>query len=208
VTDYLKHDRAVWERLFATMPAEWYDAPPSDAIEQCRAYFAKSSCTRLLDIGCGFGRWAHFLVGHGVDEVVGIDYAVNGVRAATAWARRAGSRARFVATSATALPFRERLFDGVLAALLLDNLSRVDCAVAVQGLNGVTKHGAHGFFVFNPVMTESELATVRNDNPTKECRRVDYRDEELSACLSGWSISRLACTRERFRVIEAVFQQE
>lgn len=73
------------------MPEEWYDAPPSDAMIRCRSYFEAHPCTRLLDLGCGFGRWAQFLDGHGVGEIVGLDYAGRGVRLASAWAKRAGS---------------------------------------------------------------------------------------------------------------------
>jgi ubiquinone/menaquinone biosynthesis C-methylase UbiE len=113
-------DRAVWERVFAALPADWYEAPPSDAMRRGRAYFEAHPCTRVLDVGCGFGRWAQFLAGHGVGESVGLDYAEGGIRAAAAWAGREGFNARFVAGSATALPFDGRPFDGVLAALLLE----------------------------------------------------------------------------------------
>jgi ubiquinone/menaquinone biosynthesis C-methylase UbiE len=203
--DYASHDRAVWERIFSTMPPAWYDAT-SDAMNQCRAYFAAHPCARLLDLGSGFGRWAHFIVGHGVGEVVGVDYAEQGIRAASAWALRAGFNARFIVASVTALPFGPRRFDAVLAAVVLDNLSRTDRAHAVQEFNAAMQPGAHGFFVFNPVLTPAELATIGDDNPTKSCMHVVYEDGELGACLPGWSIERLGTTAERFRVIEATFQ--
>jgi ubiquinone/menaquinone biosynthesis C-methylase UbiE len=59
---------------------------------------------------------------------VGVDYPEQGIRAATAWARRAGFNARFVVASAMAMPFDGRRFDAVLAALVLHNLSRGDRA--------------------------------------------------------------------------------
>lgn len=43
------------------------------------------------------------------------------------------------------------------------------------------------------------------DNPTKGCKLVVYDDAELTACLPGWSITRLDASAERFRVIEATF---
>lgn len=204
---YASRDRGVWERIFESMPQAWYDAPPSDSMEQCRAYFSAGPCTRLLDLGCGFGRWAQFLAGHGVAEIIGIDYAENGARAASSWARRSGFNARFVAASAMALPFRERLFDGVLAAVVLDNLSRADCAHAIREVNAVVQPGARGFFVFNPVVTPAELAAVADDNPTKGCMHVVYDDAELMECLPGWSIARRSISAERFRIIEAIFRE-
>jgi ubiquinone/menaquinone biosynthesis C-methylase UbiE len=208
MADYASHDRAVWEGIFDRIPAEWYVAPPSDAMVQCRAYFGRNACRRVLDIGCGFGRWAQYLVGHGVEEMVGIDYAMRGVRAARAWAKRSRFNARFVVGSATALPFRGPCFDGVLAALILDNLSRTDCARAVRALNSVAQVGARGFFVFNPVLTSAEIAAIPDDNPTKSCMHVAYADHELASCLAGWSVTRVGSSVERFRLIEATLVGE
>ena len=68
--EYREKDRAIWQRIFATMPPTWFEAPPSDAMEQCRTYFQMNPCARLLDLGCGFGRWALFLAGQGPAEIV------------------------------------------------------------------------------------------------------------------------------------------
>ena len=201
--DYVTHDRAVWEGIFVRMPPEWYEAPPSDAMVRCRTYFEAHPCKRVLDIGCGFGRWAQFLVGHGIEEVVGIDYAERGIRAARAWAERGGFNARFVIGSAIALPFHGRPFDGVLAALVLDNLSRADCVKSVRSLRSVVQVGGRGFFLFNPALTAAELAAIPDDNPTKGCMHVAYKDHELPGCLAGWSVTRIGVSAERFRIIEA-----
>lgn len=172
---------------------------------RCRSYFETHPCKRLLDLGCGFGRWAQYLSGNGVGEVVGLDYASGGVRLASAWVKRAGFNARFVAGSATALPFHEGTFDGVLAALILDNLSREDCVRAVRELSAVTRAGGRGYFVFSPVLTPGELAGA-SDNPTKGCTHVVYEDDELAACLPGWTVTAVDSSAERFRLIEATFQ--
>lgn len=206
VDDYVRRDRERWENIFANMPPEWYEAAPSDAMNQCRDYFRALRCARLLDLGCGFGRWAEFLAGPSAREVVGVDYAEQGVRAASLWARRSGFNARFVVALATELPFRGRPFDGLLAAVVLDNLSRSDCARAVEQFNAVVQPGARGFFVFNPVLTPAEMKAVPDTNPTKGCMHVVYEDAELAALLPGWSVTRLGSTRERFRVVEATFQ--
>ncbi|MPY89550.1 MAG: methyltransferase domain-containing protein [Luteitalea sp.] len=128
-----------------------------------------------------------------------------GVRAAQSWASCAGFNARFLVGSAMALPFRGRPFDGVLAALVLDNLSRADCAQAVRALSTVVRAGTRGFFVFNPVLTPAELAAIPEDNPTKGCMHVVYEEHELATCLTGWSVMRYGSSAERFRLIEATF---
>ena len=201
--DYLEHDRAVWEGIFKQIPAEWYEAPPSDAMLQCRDFFAANPVRRILDLGCGFGRWSMMLAG-GLD-VVGVDYAPRGVRAASRWAKKKGARAQFVAASALALPFQPMVFDGVLAALLLDNVSREDLGKVIRGVNRAVRAGSPGFFVFNPYLTEQDAARIAEDNPTKNCMYVAYRDEELPDCLEGWAVRRVAASKEGFRIVEASF---
>ncbi len=206
--DYVTRDRAVWEGIFAGMPAGWYDAPPSDAMVRCRSYFQTRPCTRVLDLGCGFGRWAHFLAGSGVQEIVGLDYAEGGIRAARRWAQRARFNARFVVGSATDLPFRDQAFDGVLAALVLDGLSRADCDRAIRSLTAVVRAGGRGFFVFNPALTPAELAAIPDDNPTKGCMHVTYEDGELATLLPGWLITGTGRSAEGFRLIEGTRSDE
>lgn len=203
--DYRSHDRAVWQAVFGDIPVAWYDAPASDAMRHCRAFFERHPCRHVLDLGCGFGRWAQYLAGHGVQEIVGVDYAPLGVRAASDWARRHGFGARFAAGSAMALPFRSGVFDGVIAALILDNLSRDDAAHAVVELNRVVQPGARGFFVFNPLMTAADLAALPGDNPTKDCMHVVYDDGELASLLAGWSTTPPRRSAEGFRLIESSF---
>jgi ubiquinone/menaquinone biosynthesis C-methylase UbiE len=201
--EYVTHDQAVWEGIFGRMPAGWYEAPPSDAMVRARAYFEAYPCKRVLDVGCGFGRWAQFLAGHGVEEVVGIDYAERGIRAARAWAERAAFNARFVVASAMALPFHGQPFDGVLAALIFDNLSRADCVEAVRSLNSLVRAGGPGFFVFSPALTAAELAAIPDGNPTKGCMHVAYEDDELPGCLPDWSVTTVGVSAEGFRLVEA-----
>lgn len=94
----------------------------------------------------------------------------------------------------------------MLAALLLDNLTRADCVRAVRELNAVTRAGGRGYFVFSPVPSPAELAEA-TDNPTKGCTHVVYQDDELAACLPGWTVTAIDSSAERFRLIEATFHR-
>ena len=204
--NYQRRDRATWERIFEAVPPDWFTAPPSDAMVQCRRYFAAHPCVRLLDLGCGIGRWVQFLAGDAVRQVIGIDYAKRGVKVAADWAQRSGINAAFVVGSVTALPFTGRTFDGVLAALMLDGLSRADGLRTMRACNAVVQPGARGFFVFNPILTAAEVEASQRDNSTRECMHVSYEDAELGACLPGWSVTRVGTTLEGFRVVEARIQ--
>jgi len=199
--DYRERDWAVWEGIFGKIPLEWYQAPRSDAMAQCLRFFTENPVRRLLDLGCGFGRWAMMLADE--FDVVGVDYAQGGVRAASEWAKRTGSRADFVAAGALELPFRPAAFDGILVALLLDNVSREDLGKVMRNVNRVVQARSPGFFVFNPYLTERDVARMSEDNPTRSCMHVPYRDDELPGCLGGWAVSRTGVSKEGFRILEA-----
>jgi SAM-dependent methyltransferase len=204
-THYADRDRAVWQGIFASMPDAWFAAPPSDAMLQCRSYFTANPCERLLDVGCGFGRWALFLAGETGGAIVGVDYAELGIKAASAWAARTHADAKFLVATAVALPFRRATFDGVLAALLLDNLSRPDLGRALREINGSARAGARGFFAFSPVLSEAESVAASRGNPTCGCMHVAYDDDELRESLSGWEVTRMGVSAEGFRLVEAIY---
>ena len=139
-----------------------------------------------------------------ISSILGVDYAENGLRAAKALTRRTGASLHLVAATAVALPFTRRTFDGVLAAVLLDGLSRSDLERAMEEVGHVALIGARGFFVFNPYMTDAECAAMSQDNPTKDCMHVVYADDELPRRLPRWRVTRQARSAEGFRILEAV----
>lgn len=87
---------------------------------------------RVLDLGCGKGRFAARLREAGA-EVVGLDVSVAMLAAATGLDRVQGSAAR--------LPFAAGIFDAVVAVEVFEHLPGVDAAVAearrVLGPSGV-----------------------------------------------------------------------
>lgn len=203
MSDYRDHDQEVWDQILGRIPPEWYETPASDAMEQCTDFFAGHACERILDLACGFGRWAMFLAKHIRSEIVGVDYSEHGITAADTWKVQQRDRIlAFLVADVLALPFRPSSFDGVVAALILDNLDRNDLHIAVDELNVVTAQGSPGFFVFNPPEKEVDEAAME-DNPTKECMHVDYTDDELITCLRGWDVLKLRRSKEGFRLIEA-----
>lgn len=110
----VRENRTVWERIadsfHSTRNKPWRtidefsrDLPPR---------------RRVLDAGCGNGRHARLLLGHG-HEVVGLDLS----RRLLLHARRATERrAEWVEGVVEALPFRDGSFDAVLAIAVLHHV--------------------------------------------------------------------------------------
>ncbi|MEX0691335.1 MAG: class I SAM-dependent methyltransferase [Gemmatimonadales bacterium] len=195
---YRVHDREVWQGIFRAIPKDWYAAPASNAMEEARRYLGDCAGP-ILDLGCGFGRWATYLASSNGAPLVGMDYAAEGVRAAKAWSTRRGQALTWVTGDVLRLPFARATFTGVLAALILDNLSRDDMPEAVAEATRVVGAGGYGFFVFNP---SSYAPAAAADNPTRGCMHVVYSDAELLLALPGWSLSAIRTSAEGFRLIE------
>ena len=92
---------------------------------------------RVLDAGCGMGRWSYAAVKSGARHVVGFDLH-DGVQAAKALAHGVG-RADFLKASILALPFQEESFDSVVSIGVLHHTG--DTHGAIRALFPVLRPG-------------------------------------------------------------------
>lgn len=167
-------DWEIWNRLFASVPPEWRDAPPSQAMLACERWLAEAKVHTVLDVGCGIGRWAVWLQARGFD-VAGADLSPNGIRYARQWADDLGMTIPFTCAPVTEPAFPDRRFDAVVAALILDLLSPGEFGVALEQIReALVPHGLL-FTLFNP----STADQPDPDNPTAGITRVLYTDGEI-----------------------------
>jgi ubiquinone/menaquinone biosynthesis C-methylase UbiE len=202
---YRIQDREIWDGIFHAVPDEWFTAGPSDGMIRCLAFFRERPVRRLLDVGAGVGRWAVYLAQHGVQPIVALDYALNGSRTTAEWGRREKLPIDAVAGDAVAIPFVDRAFDAILAALVLENFDASDKRAAITDMRRVTMAGARAFFLFNPLPTDAETAALGDsDNPTRHCHIEPCTDQEITDLLSDWQTFERGTTREGFRFVRAL----
>lgn len=87
--------------------------------------------TRLLDVGCNWGRWTLAGASAGF-EATGADPSFEAIVAATRIARQLGAGARYVVADARRLPFADASFDMVFSYSVLQHFSRESAAAAVD----------------------------------------------------------------------------
>ena len=202
---YRPDDRRTWERIFSSVPDEWFAAPPSDAMIRCLSFYQLRPVTRLLDMGAGIGRWSVHLARHGIPSIIAVDAALGGASLAASWARRESLDIMSVAGDAVALPFSDQSFDAVVAALVLEHLDASDRRTAVAEIERVSASGTSAFFVFNPILSEAEQAALADaGNPTATCHMTPCADEEIEMLLRGWHIIERTRSAEGFRIVAAV----
>ncbi len=183
-----RKDREIWNKLFSNVPPEWRTAPPSQAMVECREFVAREHARSVLDVGCGVGRWSIFFGKAGL-TVKGSDFAENGVKYATEWAREEDVDVEFTCCPITQIPFPGEEFDAVVAAMVLDNLSREEMKLAIRCIDSSLKAGGVVFALFNPKLSEDELEKLsRTDNPTKGVTLILYDDDELREAFVGFEV--------------------
>jgi ubiquinone/menaquinone biosynthesis C-methylase UbiE len=179
-------DRAIWNALFGDVPPDWRTASPSRAMVDCRDFFVGAGARSVLDLGCGVGRWAVYLAKAGF-EVSGSDFAENGLRYAAGWAADEGVSVRLVCRPITEMPFPGERFDAVVAALVLDNVTRGEMAFGIDVMRRSLRPDGVAFCLFNPLVT-CDSAADGTDNPTAGVTRVVYDDAELRAAFAEFSV--------------------
>ena len=94
--------------------------------------------TRVLDVGCGVGRWSRLLAARGAD-VTGVDLSPTMVAQASARAAeaRVSSRCRFLVQDSSALDVGEE-FDLVLGVTVLQHI--LDPAALRAAIQGMSRH--------------------------------------------------------------------
>jgi ubiquinone/menaquinone biosynthesis C-methylase UbiE len=179
-----EQDRAIWNHIFSDVPAAWRTAPPSRAMIECTAFLQRAGARSVLDLGCGIGRWAVHFARAGL-SVSASDFAEHGVGYARQWAGEEGLAIRFVCCSVTEEAFPGESFDAVVAALVLDNITQGEMAVAIERMRSALRPGGVAFCLFNPVVVCAESGEA---NPTEGITRVVYRDAELVEALAGFDV--------------------
>ncbi|CAN5391221.1 hypothetical protein BH10ACI3_BH10ACI3_26710 [soil metagenome] len=98
----------------------------------------ESKGKRLLDIGCGWGRWtiAAELKGY---KAVGIDPNLDAILAARRVARQLGVDANFIVADTLSLPFLQSTFDVTFSFSLLQHFRKSNVKKALPEISRVTK---------------------------------------------------------------------
>jgi SAM-dependent methyltransferase len=126
--------------------------------------------TRVLDVGCGVGRWSRLLAGRGA-RVLGVDLSPTMIEQARRRADAVGVRCRFAVADLSRLDMEER-FDLVLGVTVLQHI--LDPGACRAALSAMASHLAPGGRM---VLLEAApaLRTTRCDSTVFMARgRQDY----------------------------------
>lgn len=188
------NDQLAWDTLFKNAPdawkAAWTSFQPQPFMHECAKFFRESNAKKVHDVGCGVGIWSIFLTREGF-EVLGTDYSPSAICFAKEWAERESLSTKFEVSSILDASSPET-FDAVVAAQILDNLTRDDMATAIENIRTSLKSGGVLYAQFSPFLSPQQIDAAKAANhPTKDMTHVNYRDDELVAAFSNFREVRL-----------------
>ncbi len=186
---YNANDLRSWENLFETIPVGfWRSAPPSKAMEACLDFFNQHNVKTVLDVGCGVGRWAVYLAKHGL-QVKGTDFSERAIEIARKWALDERLNIEFTRRTLTEPAYPHEKFQGVVAALILDNVSPGEMLTGIEQIRESLDDDGCLFALFNPVRTDEVTETqIECENPTAGITQINYTDEEITSTFSGFNV--------------------
>ncbi|MFH0821237.1 MAG: class I SAM-dependent methyltransferase [Pseudomonadota bacterium] len=153
-----------------------------------------------LEIGCGLGKAAHFLVEEmGFEKVVAFDLEEKLIRrAARALPKAMGSRISYFVSDAQDLPFADSAFDAVVNYGIIHHV--LDWRKCVSEIGRVTKPGGIFYFeeIYPPLYANAILKRLVR-HPTED----RFHAPEFLAALrtAGFSLMDGVNTRSKFGIV-------
>ncbi len=176
---YNKSDQIIWDRVFSDIPDEWTQVGPSESMLDCLEYFRNNNVRTALDLGCGIGIWALFLSKSKM-KVKGLDFSRKAIDFAKKWSMKENQEIIFDCSPLVDHPFRNELFDGILAAKILDNIPSEQLTATKNQLDRNLSPNGILFGLFNPYMIADQLSQLNiGSNPTKGITSINFKDDEL-----------------------------
>ena len=181
-------DRDQWNQIFEKPNPAWKQAPEQAYMKDACDLFKSVEANAVLDLGCGVGIWSIYLARNGF-KVFGTDFSSNAVQICRDWAAEEGLGAQFETAAITADAFPEQNFDAIVAAMILENVSRDEMKYAIALMKSKLNPRGVVFALFNPLLSQEQLeAILKAGNPTKGITSERYSDDEIQAAFKDFEI--------------------
>jgi len=186
----MKSPKQYWESCFTGIDAATHDfshsRPSTALIDVCQTYLKPGD--RVLDLGCGGGRNAHYLAQRGY-HVYGVDVAEGAVRVCQKRFARYNLSGEFNQGSFDNIPYEDGYFAAVFCIAALDHVSLRQAQSAMREMRRVLAPGGICLLTFDPedtdddmlddaeVLADGTLRFIKGDQAGMLFRR--YRDGEI-----------------------------
>lgn len=147
-----------WERVLKELDPETTDFSQSRPDENLKTYcdiYLKRNA-RVLDLGCGGGRNAHYLALEGC-EVYGIDISPSSVSFCIKRLEKNGLKGNFKEGDLRSIPFDNGFFDGIVCIAALDHVTLQGARESLKEMRRAKTPKGTIFLVFDPPGRDEEI---------------------------------------------------
>jgi ubiquinone/menaquinone biosynthesis C-methylase UbiE len=132
---------------------------------------------RVLELGCGLGRFAVFLAKQGA-KVTGVDIGPDLIDAPNAIAKINQVNCEFQTMNLASLPFKSQIYDVVIGIAVLPHLSKSDVSKALSEIHRVLNKDGMAIFL-EPVENSKLFNFIQNLFPKGTRETIGYRPSIL-----------------------------
>lgn len=161
-----------WTDQFAK-DCGWEAHELKDPVDDLNLFFGRLPGEKMLDAGCGWGRYVFRFLDHGLNYE-GIDHSVEMLRVAQA----TNPDARFVEGTFRTLPYESESFDGVWSCCALAAIPKAHLMAILQEHARVLKRDGVMMIVM-PLTQYSEEMMYKDDDGNPEIYQAHYHLDEF-----------------------------
>jgi 2-polyprenyl-3-methyl-5-hydroxy-6-metoxy-1,4-benzoquinol methylase len=171
--DVLKENRRFWEKCFAHSDLD-LKLPPSKNVLKIIKRLQKYQAQRVLDLGCGFGRWSMALARAGF-QVKAVDISSEAIKRVQKWATQKGLSIETEVCSAQELVFKSESLDAVFCNSVLDHMPLVETGKTICNIQSLLKPGGIAYISFDGLEEEKKEEFVMLDDGTRRYTKGEHK---------------------------------
>jgi SAM-dependent methyltransferase len=165
MANILKQNRLFWERCFSDSGFD-FKLPPRRRISEVVKRLRKYNVSKVLDLGCGFGRWSIALARAGF-QVKAVDISSEVIKRLTKWANQKGLSIETKVSSAQRLVSIGEKVDAVICNSVLDHMPSTEASESMLNLKNALKFGGIAYLSFDGLDQEDKDKHVSLEDGTR-----------------------------------------
>ncbi|HEX9916634.1 MAG TPA: methyltransferase domain-containing protein [candidate division Zixibacteria bacterium] len=165
MANILKQNRLFWERCFSNSGFD-FKLPPKRRISEVVKRLRKYNVSKVLDLGCGFGRWSIALARAGF-QVKAVDISSEAIKRLTKWANQKSLSIETKVSSAQRLVSIGEKVDAVICNSVLDHMLSSEASKSMLNLKNALKFGGIAYLSFDGLDQEDKDKHVSLEDSTR-----------------------------------------
>ncbi|HEX9912162.1 MAG TPA: class I SAM-dependent methyltransferase [candidate division Zixibacteria bacterium] len=161
ISKILKENKRFWKKCFADSNFD-FKLSPCENILEIIDRLKKYQAHKVLDLGCGFGRWIVALAQAGF-QVKAVDISSEAIKKVQKWAEEEGLSIKTQVCSAQELVSENESLDAIICNSVLDHMPLAEAYKSMLNIKNVLKPGGIAYISFDGLEEDPKEFVLLND---------------------------------------------